>query len=310
MAEKGIIFNIQRYSIHDGPGVRTLIFFKGCPLACQWCSNPESQSGKRQIKFLKTLCSNCGACIAACPTGASYWKADSGTALNARRCIKCGKCLSVCPADARSWWGEEMTVDELFQKALRDRAFFKRTGGGVTLGGGDPLYQHEFAHAFLRKCKDEGVNTAMETEAFCTFDVLTKCAALCDTVFIDLKAWDSQVHKAQTGYGNEIILGNISAFDRWLDQAEGEHTWILRIPLLPDINFSLEDMKPLAEYLLSLHHVTGIEILPFHNLGESKYAQTGMTYRLLGKPNLTAGDVAEYADALRARGVEAKVVEL
>lgn len=310
MEKKALVFNLQRYSIHDGPGIRTLIFFKGCPMRCEWCSNPESQSGENQIKFVKTACNSCGACVQTCPSGAARWSELVGVIQDVKTCVQCGACIEVCTTKSRSWWGTEFTVDELFKAAMRDKSFFKSTGGGLTLGGGDPLMQYSFVHKFLLKCKENGVNTAIETEAFCDFNDLASCASLCDTVFIDLKAWKPRIYRELIGVEGDIVLDNLSALNEWMDAQESNPSWIIRIPFLPEENFFWDDMEPLADYLLSLWNVSAVEILPFHNLGEHKYAQTGMPYKYLGLPNLKQEDVQQYAEILRRKGVAVEIKEM
>jgi len=309
MEKKALIFNIQRYSIHDGPGIRTLIFFKGCPLRCKWCSNPEGISCDNQIKFIKTSCINCGACVEICPTGAAGWSDTDGVLQNADACFQCGACIDVCPTKSRSWWGTEFTVDELFKKAARDRGFFKASGGGISLGGGDPLMQHEFVYDFLQKCREKNINTVIETEAFCDLSVLLKTAGLCDTVFTDLKAWDPLRHKELTKQGIGIILDNISAFNKWLSSLESGPTWIIRIPILPEVNFILDDMEPLSDYLLTLESLSGVEVLPFHNLGEHKYAQTGLPYDYLGWNNRKKEEIEPFVDVMVKKGLGVTITE-
>lgn len=306
--DKALIFNIQRYSIHDGPGIRTLVFFKGCPLRCKWCANPEGIRPCREIQYIKQKCSGCGVCLA-CPHGAVSDSGADGFAVDHDACTACGWCVRHCPRKSKTWYGEEISLDALMEKLRRDMVFYRNSGGGVTLGGGDPLMQSEFAHALLKQCRAEGINTAIETEAYCGFERYRRCAALCDTVFTDLKAMDPRKHRALTGVDNVLILDNIRRLSQWLVDTGSKTDFILRIPLLPEINYDLEDMTRAGEYFSSLAGLRGVEILPFHNLGEHKYKQLGLSYEYEGRASLKPGDVQSYADVLLAFGLAVKVVD-
>lgn len=309
MSDTATIFNIQRYSVHDGPGIRTLVFFKGCPLRCIWCSNPEGINPKPQVKYIKMKCNGCGKCVDVCPENAIKPTEERGLAIDPALCSLCGKCAEVCPTQAKAMCGETYSLEGLFKRVKRDAVFYKASGGGVTLGGGDPLMQPDFAEKFLALCQENGLDTAIETEAYCSFDALAACAAHCNTIHIDLKGWDEATHKEVTAVSNKRILENIKKLDEWLDTREEKPLFIVRLPMLPDTNFRLEDMPQVGAFLKSLKNLSYAEILPFHNLGEHKYEQIGLSYPLYGRNNLKSEDVAEFAEALREAGVTVKVTD-
>ena len=309
MKKTAQVFNIQRYSLHDGPGIRTLVFFKGCPLKCAWCANPEGLHRTNEVRYITQKCNSCANCQQACPQDAITAIAGAGFAIDRAKCVSCGACATKCYRKAKMLSGYEIDFTELMGKILKDKAYFESSGGGVTLGGGDPLMQGEFAQELLTLCHSEGIKTAIETTAFCSFETYRNCALLCDTVFTDFKAFDEQKHLALTGVSNKKIMDNIKQLDKvLLEQASGAE-FIIRIPLLPEINFSLSDMQEATDFLKSLSSVKYIEILPFHNLGESKYQQLGMEYQFEGKDNLKSSDVKEYADILGRAGLTVKVTD-
>ena len=308
MEKKALIFSIQRYSLHDGPGIRTLVFFTGCPLRCIWCSNPEGIHPFRQVIYVKSQCRGCRACLE-CPHEAVTADAGKGFCINAEKCLRCGLCVERCPTKAKSWCSTELTLDELFATVVRDAVFYTASGGGVTLGGGDPLQQHHFAAAFLQRCRGSGINTAIETEAQCSFEALSRCAVHCDTIHIDIKAWEPRTHKAVTGVSNDVILANILALDQWISTQTSKPAFIIRIPMLPEINFKQRDMNGVARFLLSLDNLSLVEMLPFHNLGEHKYEQIGSPYTLEGHGNLNSTDVADYAQILTDYGLRVKITD-
>ena len=308
MKNSATIFNMQRYSIHDGPGIRTLVFFKGCPLRCKWCANPEGISPEREVKYIKQKCNACAKCLD-CPSSAVSFSDEDGFAIDRRKCTACGVCIESCTRKAKTWSGYEITLEELMAKIKRDAVYYKNSGGGVTLGGGAPLLKKEFAVELLTRCRQEGINTAVETEGYCDFETYRKCAGLCDTIFTDLKAIDTEKHKNLTGVDNRVIIENIRKLGDWLAGTDDGPDFIIRIPLLPEVNYDKKDFSKAAELLKDIRCIKYVEILPFHNLGEHKYKQLGYIYEFEGKNNLKPSDVQEYADIMKAAGLTVKVTD-
>jgi pyruvate formate lyase activating enzyme len=263
---KGVVFNLQHYSIHDGPGIRTTVFLKGCPLKCLWCQNPESQDPNPLLFFTAEKCTGCGTCAEACPNGAIRL-IDGKSKTDRERCTWCGKCVSVCPNEARSIIGREMTAEEVFEDLKTDDIFYRNSGGGVTLSGGDPVFQPDFSIAILKLCRSNGIHTALETCGFLEWGRLKDILKQTDLVLYDIKHMDSTRHKAYTGVANELILENAEKIHRDLKLPV-----FPRVPLIPGYNDSLENLKSTAEFIATkLDGDNMVHILPYHPLGETKY---------------------------------------
>lgn len=259
MKDKGVVFNIQKYSVNDGSGVRTVVFLKGCPLACAWCSNPESQRMESQLLFTPDKCIQCGNCAKVCPN-------------DPEDCTACGKCAEVCYAEAKELSGKEMTVGEVLAEVEKDRIFYKNSGGGVTLSGGEALMQWEFAAALAEALKTKlFLNVAIETTGFQQYDKAYAVLKNCDTVLYDLKHMDDERHKKFTGVSNKLILENA----RRLADA-GVHL-IYRIPLLGGINDDGENIDAVIKFALETG-VKEVHLLPYHEFGRAKYAKIGKEY--------------------------------
>lgn len=276
------IFNIQKYSLHDGPGIRTLVFFKGCPLHCIWCANPESQKSRIQLMHKRALCTNCGKCSLICDAGV-HTQPDR----QMHKCSACGKCVSNCPNGALSLCGEEKSLNEIMEIILQDKTFYEVSGGGVTIGGGEPLAQPEAVCHLLKLCKAHGLNTAIETcgavplenikLASGITDAGESGAQLADLYLYDLKHMDSVEHRKLTGLGNEQILSNMD----WL-LTHGANLRV-RMPLIPGINVSSEEIIKRKNFLMKykdLPNFEGIDLLPYHRLGVGKYESLGISYSL------------------------------
>jgi len=304
--EKALIFDIQRFSIHDGPGIRTLIFFKGCSLRCDWCSNPEGIDFDREIRQNKLKCAGCGNCLKACPHGAVIAQPD-GILLDRERCVRCGACVEHCGPGALSWWGKEYTVEELYDIARRDAPFYAASSGGVTLGGGDPLLQNEQAATLLRLCKEKGLDTAIETTGNYPWEHLRNAAPYCDTIHLDIKGWDPETCMRCTGADNVRTLENLRRLDEWIVSREHKPALVVRLPMLPDYNYTLEDAKGLASCLKRMKSLTRVDILPFHNLGGTKYKQLGRAYRFEDSLSLKPEDVEAYKTLLEEYGLPVHV---
>lgn len=271
--EAALIFNIQKCSIHDGTGLRTIVFFKGCPLHCAWCANPESQSYAQEIMEIPRACIACGACTEVCPNSAIA-PSESGMLINRELCRKCFHCTSVCYAESKKIAGENMSVDEVFNEVYKDRYFYRQFGGGVTFSGGEPLTQPEFLEALAAKCKRSRINTTLETCGFGSYDEFKGALEYIDAFFIDIKHMDSAIHKKLTGVGNELILDNIKKI------ASHGSPITIRTPIIPGYNSSEENIAAIADFIKDLPNIREYELLPYHNLGASKYKSLGLEYSL------------------------------
>ena len=273
--DSGTIFDIKRFAVHDGPGIRTTVFLKGCPLNCPWCHNPEGISPAPQLVFTPGECIGCGNCVEVCPQG--IHRLDQGRhVIDRERCLACGACVEGCFAGALRLAGRRVTVDEVMEEVVRDRPFYERSGGGMTLSGGEPLLQYEFAAALLRAAKAAGLHTALDTSGFVSWRRLEGLLTCADLILCDLKHMDLERHIALTGVSNERILRNLRRLD-----AAGQEMWI-RIPLISGQNDEEANYHGMGRFLSGLKHVERIEILRYHRLAESKYGNVGATYPLHG----------------------------
>ena len=260
------IFDIERNSYVDGPGIRTTVFFKGCNLKCAWCHNPESQDFKPQMMFYKDKCTGCGKCKEVCP-------------YHLEQCDLCGKCTIYCPVDAKKVCGKEYTVDEVLNEVLKDKAYYDNSGGGVTFSGGECMLQIDFLLNILKKCKKNGIHTAVDTAGHVSFENFEKILPYTDLFLYDVKIFESQKHKQYIGVGNELILENLKKLF-----AYGAKIWI-RIPVIPDVNDSIEEMQKIKELLARLGNPKKIEILPYHTMGENKYQAIGKDVHIFRTPD-------------------------
>ena len=278
--KKAIVFDIGRFRNTDGPGIRTILFFKGCPLRCLWCSNPFGFSPAPQLAVNPVKCTGCGKCVPVCPQGRNTLVPGEKIQVDFSACQGCGACVPVCPSGARMITGRAYTARELYREAAKDAAFYRKGGGGVTLSGGEVLLQWEVASETLRLCRTNYINTCIETSAFAPWAHLWQVAQYCHTVFVDLKHMDSEKHREQTGVPNELILENIQKLCQALPQRGGRV--IVRLPLIPGCNDGAEDVAAAARFVGSLPNRPEMNLLPYHNLGESKYGMIGETCALSG----------------------------
>ncbi|MDR3645782.1 MAG: glycyl-radical enzyme activating protein [Clostridia bacterium] len=294
MEDKAVVFDIKKFAIHDGPGIRTTVFLKGCPLSCRWCQNPESQDARPEISFFPHLCIGCGKCLAACPLSQPAGQVDR------ELCLRCGKCAEVCPGEARKLAGRAFGAEELIDEVKKDKLFFDNSGGGVTVSGGEPMLQAGFLRGFLKLCRINGIHTAIDTCGYAAWEDFEKVAEYTDLFLYDIKVTDPARHLEYTGADNGLILQNLAGL------ADLKKNIIIRIPLIPGYTDSPSDMEETAAFIGGRmgRRIIRVELLPYNRLAEAKYVQSSIyrggsfaPYRLRG---------AEPQDAdylLRLRGI-------
>jgi pyruvate formate lyase activating enzyme len=294
MSIEGTIFEVREFSLHDGPGIRTTVFFKGCPLRCAWCHNPESISGLPQMQWLENRCIACQSCVPACPQHALRWVA--GAAQRDRSaCQGCGGCAEACPTNAQELLGKSVGVAELVRELLKDRAYYEKSGGGVTLSGGEPSLQAAFALELLQALRERGISTALDTCGLAQFSVLERLCAQSDLVLYDLKILNSRAHREHTGVENEIILSNLIR----LVETRGPtlRLWI-RTPLIPGATDSQANLAAIGRFLAD--HLAGQverwEICAFNNLCREKYRRLGLDWAYADTPLLDRENLERCGD--------------
>ncbi|PWH13039.1 MAG: glycyl-radical enzyme activating protein [Anaerolineae bacterium] len=296
----GILFDIRRYSVHDGPGIRTTVFFKGCPLNCWWCHNPEGKSPEIEIFLRENRCIRCGACLNVCEVGAIYQHHESFET-NRALCTLCGACVEECYAEARELVGKRMTVSEVLEEIERDRAFFEQSGGGVTFSGGEPLFQPNFLAALLQACRSQGIHTAVDTCGFASWDTLNRLRTDIDLFLYDLKLIDEERHRQFTGVSNLPILENLrrlSAFG---------HSIFVRFPIIPQINDDAINLRQMVEFLLSLPQKHPLDLLPYHASALHKYNGLGVEYRLRETPTPEQEHLNEIKNYFESYGFNVRI---
>ncbi|MBO4888907.1 MAG: glycyl-radical enzyme activating protein [Firmicutes bacterium] len=283
------IFDIQRFSIHDGPGIRTTVFFNGCPLHCPWCSNPESQKGRTELMHFDRKCTHCGRCFQACPNGAISFSPETGPVIDRSKCRRCGSCARVCLSDAMRMTGKEVTVEEVMATVRRDRHYYEKSSGGITVSGGEPFLQSEGLAALLKAAREEGITTAVETTGNVSAESFRKGLGLVDTWLFDLKHADPEILKEVTGGNLSLIVENLKQALR-----EKDSQVIVRVPVIPGFNFDEKSLTGIFRLTLASGG-RQVDLLPYHVLGKSKYAQLGREYAQEGEKGLDKKELIPYA---------------
>lgn len=268
-AIKGTIFDIQHFSVSDGPGIRTTVFFKGCPLRCKWCHNPESYVPQTQIMYVSGKCSLCGKCAQVCPSSCHSIQEGNHRYLS-QNCTGCGRCAKLCPAEALTCVGQSMSVGEILSEVLADSLFYETSGGGLTLSGGEPMLQSAFALAIAKEAKANGLNVCMETCGFASPEKFQEILPYIDLFLYDYKLTGAKKHQKYTGVSNELILSNLALLDR-----AGKDI-ILRCPIIPDVNTDDDHMEGIIQTANQLTHLREIHLEPYHNAGVSKWQNLGL----------------------------------
>ncbi len=295
----GTVFDIERFSVHDGRGIRTVVFLKGCPLKCGWCANPESNLVRPQIGFFPEKCVNCKMCTQVCPGSELFLTVGQ---VDWQRCTGCLQCVDQCLYEARIGYGKKMTADEVVKKVVRDKVFYGNSGGGVTLSGGEVTMQPDFAAAILQLCQREGIHTAIETCGFCTWQNMEKALRYVDQLLFDFKCMDPQRHRQYTGVDNDVILANAVRASEMVEEM------IVRWPVIPGVNDSDKNAHLLAEFVCGkMPRVKRVDLLPYHSAGKSKCEHIGKEYGYSIPYELTAERTAQLQEILCRAGLDAKV---
>lgn len=303
---KALVFNVQKYNTYDGPGVRTVVFFKGCPLRCMWCSNPESLEVGYTVMIKHDACTDCGMCVGACPQNIHQMQAGKHRIDRSIACVGCMACVDACNAGALQIAGESRSIDDLLEVVMDDMEFYRHSGGGVTLGGGEVLLQPEAAIALLSACKASGINTAIETSGYAPKDRILAFAEYTDLFLYDIKQMDEEKHKHYTGVSNKQILENLRTL---LDS--GRYNVQIRLPFLAGINDDVQEVESICDFLAPYQHnknFKGVHILPYHRFGVGKYQQVDKEYRLPGDPSVSEEIIARAESQFKARGIEVRTI--
>lgn len=292
----GRVFNIQHFSTEDGPGIRTTVFLKGCPLRCPWCANPESQAPFPQLGHRVAKCIKCGTCIQSCPAGALY-VADGQVRIRRERCRSCGTCVRLCPSGAMFFYGEEKSVEEVFEEVSRDAGYYEQSGGGVTVSGGECMTQPEFVAALFQRCREAGFHTALDTCGYFPEEVFPPVLAFTDLILFDLKLMDPEAHRRYTGVDNDLILRNLRT------AARSDAKVFIRIPVIPGVNDSLENLTASARFVTSIGS-PHVDLLPYHNYGEGKYIILDKPYTMSGTVKPSREHMEWCRDIFTSRGID------
>jgi pyruvate formate lyase activating enzyme len=298
---KGIVFNIQRFSIQDGPGIRTTVFFKGCPLRCVWCSNPESQNSTFEIAHRNSVCKKCGRCVEACPEKAISL-GEKSTGIDRKICTECRKCVETCPFGVYQVYGKKVSVEEVYEEVIRDKPFYDNSGGGITASGGEPLLQANFVAELFKRCQENNINTCLDTCGYADTAAWEKTLPYTNLVLYDLKLMNSKTHSKWTGKSNDKILRGIRLV------TEFGVPLIVRIPVIPGVNDSKENMMATALFVKELGQ-KDVNLLPYHRFGESKYTMLDRRYGLskLRRPDDSALEIL--VNVFKNLDLQCKIIE-
>ena len=296
---KGNIFDIKHFAVHDGKGIRTTVFFKGCPLHCVWCHNPESQAASEQFGFLQHKCVNCGACVMVCPTGAQKLDENHKHIFDRSLCNMCGLCVSVCHRKALTKYGKKVTVEEILPELLQDIDFYEESNGGVTLSGGEPLLQIDFCEELLRQLKDANVNTAVDTCGFAPWESINRILPFTDTFLYDIKHMDPKKHCDYTGQRNELIIDNLRKLNKCGAKIE------IRMPFIPSYNDDEANLRAMGELLGGMKMVERVKVLPYHEFARTKYVSIGMNDTMPQVKIPTEDDLTRAVNILKEYNVNA-----
>lgn len=305
----GTVFNVQRFTIHDGPGVRTEFFLKGCPLRCRWCGNPESQNPKIEFGVYKKKCigkKKCGDCLTVCPNDALIFQQGKLIAIDYKKCTSCGACYNICCSGAIKQWGEYMSVDDCMKVVRKDKGYYERSGGGVTISGGDPLGQADFSAELFKACQAEGYHTCFESDFFGSWNAIEKVLPYTDLFIADIKHMDDAVHRVQTGVSHKTIIHNL------IKLSQCGKPIILRIPIIPKFNDSMENMVATADFITNElgGNIRTLQLLSYMRLGEEKYASLNRLYPMTGirfQRKALQDRVSRYAAYFNSRGIHCLV---
>jgi len=297
----GLISYIQKYSTKDGPGIRDTVFFKGCPLDCLWCSNPELIRPQPDLLHNRELCIRCGACINVCPHQALAFDKNGIIRIHREKCTVCGECVQVCPQGALELIGKEITVDALTRELLKDAVFYQTSGGGVTFSGGEPLYQSGFIRQVAERLKAEGIHTALDTAGGVSWCRFEEVLDVIDLVLYDIKTANSELHQRLTGRDNDLILANARLL------AEKDIPMHMRLVVVPGVNDSIEDLAARMAFIKELPAVQQVDLLPYHRFGVGKYEQLGLDYPLGELAEHSKEQIEEMRTQLSACGIPVSV---
>ncbi len=303
----GLVFDIKRFALHDGPGIRSTAFLKGCPLRCLWCHNPEGLDSKPLIWYTDSQCIGCWKCVSSCATGAltAGDSEESRLGIDRVKCTRCGHCVEVCPSGALRWDSREYSALELAEELLKDEVFFESSGGGITLSGGEPMTMVGFVREVLKVCRDRGVHTAIETSLYAPLEAVERLLPAVDLFLADFKIAKDEVHRKYTGVGNRRIQDNMAYIARMTaqDDASRGPRLIVRVPLIPGMTDTEDNIAGIAQFASSLEGDVPVELLNFNPLAESKYRTLGMAYRFQGSNySLPAEHVEHLKSVLRGNG--------
>lgn len=299
----GMLFNIDRYAVSDGPGIRTNIYFKGCGMRCLWCANPESQRHSVDISFHSAKCISCGRCLDVCPQGCISI-VEGKTKVDFKNCNSCGECTEVCPSKALLKYGRIYTLSEVIDKIRRDAHIYRKSGGGVTCSGGEPMLQYEFLKEILKYCRSMGIHTAVETCAFVDNNIFLECIPYVDCLFVDLKHMDEEIHRKLTGKDNALIHRNLVAASYAFNNSGKD--LVVRQVVVPGLTDG-ENIKHLIDYVCTLPFVSYIELLPYHNYGVNKYEALSRQYLLNDIDLPKHEDLEPYCDYAKSKGLICRI---